>query len=115
MAVFDTSIPIGYGTDFTPDAGKQVVTAEDGTIIVMNMYGASVYTGTIEVPFATAAEKTTILDFYATNRNLPFTFQHPGDGFTYTLFFTNEPKITRVETHGDVRFAMTIQVLGYRA
>ena len=80
----------------------------------MNMYGADVFTASIEVPFATSAEKAYIDSFWADNKNSPWTFIHPGDGNTYTMFFTNRPKVTRVETHGDVRYSIVITGVGYQ-
>lgn len=114
MALFPTTIPIGYPTGLTPDAGKARVDAEDGTIIIINKFNTPIYQGEIIIPFATEAERSTIETFWTTNKNLVWTFEHPGDGLTYSLYFLNAPQVQRLETSGDVRYAITLQVAGYR-
>jgi hypothetical protein len=114
MATFDPTIQIGWATEFQPDAGKREQLAEDGTITILNMYGQTVYTGKIALPTATATEKATVEAFYATNANLVWTFVHPGDGHTYSLYFLNEPKFTALES-ADGRFAGEIECIGTRS
>lgn len=115
MAVFDTTIQIGYGTDFQPDAGKRIITAEDGTIAIMNYYGTDVWSAKIELPFATQAEFDAVELFYEDNKNVPWTFINPGDGSTYTLFFTNRPRHNRVESAAMPLYYILIEAIGYRA
>jgi hypothetical protein len=114
MATFDSNVQIGYGTDFTPDAGKKQQIAEDGTITILNFYGQTIWTGKIVMPTATQAEKDYVDSFYAANANLLWNFVHPGDGKTYTLLFSNEPKVTRLETFLDVRYLIEIDCVGTR-
>lgn len=115
MAIFNPDIQIGYGTDFAPEAGKRVIKAEDGTIAIMNYYGTDVFNAKIECPFATEAEFAEIEAFYEDNRNVPWTFVNPADGFTYTLFFTNRPHVNRVESAVSGVYFIVIEAIGYRA
>lgn len=112
--MFPTTIGIGYGTDLSPDAGKRAVAMEDGAPVVITYFDQSTFAGTIEVPFASAAERDTIRQFYLDNKNLVWTFIHPGDGKTYSLLFANEPREQRVQTLGDEIWQITIPVVGTR-
>lgn len=114
MALFPTEIPVGYATRLTPDAGKRIEKAEDGTVVVLNYFTNTVYDGVIEIPWCTEANKVLIDAFYATNKNFVWTFYHPGDAITYSLFFANEPYFERLETAGDVRWKVSMPVVGNR-
>lgn len=114
MAQFPPTIPIGYDTDLSPDAGKRVLGMEDGVAVVLNYYDNSMFAGVIVVPFATTAERDTIRTFYIDNKVIVWTFVHPGDGKTYSLLFANEPKEQRLQTLGDERWRVEIPVVGSR-
>lgn len=114
MALFPTTIGIGYGTSLQPDAGKVRVDSEDGAVVVINRFDNPVYQGEIQIPFATEADRAVIDAFWIANKNLVWTFTHPGDGITYSLYFLNAPQVQRLETRGDVRFSITLSVAGYR-
>lgn len=114
MALFPTDIPIGFDTQLTPNAGKKLETAEDGTIIVINLYSQPTYQGRIVIPWANAAQRSTVEAFWDANKNTVWSFEHPGDGATYNLYFLNKPLEERLETFGDTRFKITIDVAGTR-
>lgn len=103
--------PIGYDTVLAPDAGKRVEKAEDGTPIILNFYGGTLYEGSISIPWATETERDEIRNFYNANKNVVFTFLHPGDGRTYSLYFTNEPQEERSEAI-DQRWKISLPVIG---
>lgn len=111
MAAIPSTWPIGYDTSLQPDAGKRVQKAEDGTPVILNFYAGTLYEGEIVVPWATDDEKDEIRTFYEDNKNVVFTFVHPGDGRTYSLYFTNEPREERLEAY-DLRWKITLQVIG---
>jgi len=115
MALFDTTIGIGWNTSVKPDAGIRPLKMEDGSVITLQMYVGTVYDVQIECPFVTAAQLTTILAFYAANSQAFWTFQHPGDGFTYTLLFTNEPEVRRNQEVNPAQYTVTITAIGVRS
>jgi hypothetical protein len=110
----DTTIPVGYDTDLKPSGGTQVVQAEDGTVVVLNMFSNPVYTGSVILPFCTDTERATVETFYNTNKNFVWQFNHPGDGHSYSLYFTDPPHIQRFQADGNLIFRVELPVIGYR-
>lgn len=111
MASIPSTWPIGYDTVLEPDAGKRTERAEDGTPIVLNFYAGTLYEGTIVIPWATSDERDEVRAFYEANKNVIFTFTHPGDGRIYSLYFMNEPKEERLEAY-DSRWKISLMVIG---
>lgn len=111
MALFPTTIPVGFETDLKPDSGRNLELSEDGTVTVLRMFNASVYQGQIVCPFCTSAERDTIRTFYTDNKDVVWTFQHPGDGRTYSLYFLNEP-IEMLEAPDVNHYKVTLAVAG---
>ena len=111
MAAIPNTWPISYDTNLEPDEGKRTEKAEDGTPIVLNFYAKTLYDGTIVIPWATDIERDEIRAFYEANKNLIFSFTHPGDGRTYSLYFTNAPKEERLEAL-DQRWKISLMVIG---
>jgi hypothetical protein len=111
---FDVTIPIGYDTDLAPNAGKQQILAEDGTVVVLDYFANPVYSGQIICPFLTDTQRLAIETFYTTNRILVWQFQHPGDGYSYSLYFANAPHTKRFLADGNKIFTVELSVIGYR-
>jgi len=111
---FDTTIPISYDTDLKPNSGKQIILAEDGTVVVLDFFAQPTYTGTIICPFLTDTQRAAIETFYLANRTLVWQFQHPGDGYSYSLYFSNAPHTKRFMADGNKLFQVEIDVVGYR-
>lgn len=112
MALFPTTIGIGYGTDLVPQTNRKATIMRNGESVIHEESANVWFRGTIECVHITAAQWTEIQTFYNTNKNLEWTFDNPQDGITYTLKFLNRPHPKREKNNDTVLYRVTLSVIG---
>lgn len=93
-----------------PDAGIKAKVAEDGTVMFRRDRGDTAYQLQIVHEFITAAERTTLRDFFTANGYGPHTVTGL-KGDTYTATFLNDP--TDVDHKGSL-YVVETQAIGVR-
>jgi hypothetical protein len=113
MALFDQTIPLGFGTNLPPVNMKRPVFYDDNSYHLEELSSTVIVRdGLIECFPLTEAQKDTVMTFYSTNRDIAFTFVDPNDGETYSLKFTDEPKERIVPGWSPNRFRVLLYVVG---
>jgi len=91
MADYPVTLPVGARTRVEPDAGMITDIATDGTVRTRIMHDVTRFDITIDHPYLSSAERTTLLAHYATDKALTFNFVAPW-GTTYIVRYLNEPR-----------------------
>jgi len=114
MATFDSTIPIAYQTKLPLSSARDAVVFEDNSHIVHSLSdNDTVLNGIIICPFLTSAQKTTVLDFYDTNKDLVWQFVNPHDGLTYDLEFVDPiPTAVQDREYSPPRYIIKMYVVG---
>lgn len=87
------SLSISMNSAATPISGVVTDRGADGTLRGQILHAVKLEFNVIH-SYLTAAEVTTLKDFYAANRGVSFNFTWPVDGVTYTCMFLDKPKYT---------------------
>jgi len=87
MATYPT-LPTKSGSDPKPATGPDIDRAEDGTARARS-YGLDKVDIPLNHPFMTAAQKTTLANFYNANRLIKFDYVSLSDGVTYSCLFAD--------------------------
>lgn len=115
MATFPTTILQLDVSQLDPIPGLQVEIMASGRPNGRNLFDGTTFRGTILCQ-CTAAEYDTILSFYATNRNLEFTFVWDGDtglaqeAGTYTAIFIGRPPKREPQPS---QFKVSVQIIAW--
>lgn len=83
------------GSDPQPIDNFEVTRASDGTARVRVTSADKMKFPSIKHPGISSAERTTLEDFYAANRLVPFTYNDPSTGSAFTCMFAARPKYAR--------------------
>ncbi len=91
MAAYPSTLPVSIGSTVRLEADRQTDRASNGAARGRVFYTAAKRKFKVEHQALKPDEQTTLLDFYAANTALSFTFDWPLDGVTYTVIFSGEP------------------------
>jgi len=111
MALFDIDIPLSYETSLEPVGSRELTVFDDLTYHIESLTDDEIIAGGLIVcrPL-TDTEKTTVMSFYDTNKNIVFTFTDPNDDETYSLYFISPPpkpkKIESMIGHWEIRLSV---------
>lgn len=94
----------------TPINDRKTDVSEAGTVRQVDLSAAQVYRVNVTHNYLTAAQRTTLQSFWATNKGVVVTVA-AGDGHSYDCLFTNEPS---VETVNGVFFDASVELTGNR-
>ena len=94
MADYPT-LPTSYGSDPVPVRESRLADRSDDGTLRVRSFGADKHTVSIEHPWLTTAQKSTLDTFYSTNRLLEFTYTSPTDASVKTCVFLDAPKYKR--------------------
>lgn len=95
MATYPT-LPTAFGSDPVPVRMLTVDRAEDGTARA-RVFGSDKAQITVQHPWISAAQKSTLDAFYSANRSLSFDYIDPTSGGAYVCIFGGAPRYTRKE------------------
>lgn len=90
MATYPT-LPTRAGGDPQPIGGIEIDRAEDGTARGRSFYSSDKAKFSLEHPWLTAAQKTTLDNFYSANRLLAFDYASGMSGATHSCLFSRPP------------------------
>lgn len=111
MALFDITIPLSFETNLMSIGSRELSVAEDLTFHIESFTNDEIIpNGLIVCRPLNSTEKTAVMSFYTTNKNISFTFVDPNDGATYVLYFIGDPpkpkKIQAMIDHWEIRFTV---------
>lgn len=107
------SLPIGPQTSIAPDSGRQIDQSDDGAPHARDMYPQTIYSLTVSHNSLSSAQRSTLLSFYSANKDaVDITLSLPGDSYTYTVQFSDEPQDQPILGGW---WNMTVKLIGTRA
>ena len=113
MALFDQTIPVAFETKLIPRAAKKVILMDDNSYDIRNLSTNEIYSGKIVLPFLTAAQVFTVMNFYQTNKDLTWQFNNPQDEETYDLEYLDPaPTPYMLEEYDPPRWEIVFTVIG---
>lgn len=101
---------IGMRTRVRAMNDRKADVSDAGTVRLVDLGASQVYQITVEHPLLGSTDLATLRSFWTTNKNLSVTLT-AGDGYTYSVYFINEPD---VEVVNSTRSNVRVNLVGNR-
>jgi len=108
-----TNDKLTFDTILETISGKNAVLMDDNSLFIENLSDNDVYSGPLVYKNLTLAERDSLMSFYATNKDIAFTFDDPNDGITKSVFFSSPaPSPKAQKGTAPLHYTITFYVAG---